>query len=248
MSRTTRRQVLLACASAALLLQPLAALAGGHPRHHPRAGGPHAHYQITLRTGEFEPDGDSDLWEENAVLYGLTAAGISDWTWGAEFGTEIGHHMEVLFGIDFYSGEDASYRFVDTDGVPVVLSSDLEIMPVTVSLKFAPFGRRGHGGSFRRLVPYLGGGAGIYFWDYEEVGDFIDPVTDVVTTGRAEADGAAFGTHVLLGLEVAVTPCWSLMIEGRRSFVDDDLGGLFEGFEEFDLSGDSLLVGASFRF
>jgi len=233
------------------MVAPLAVLAHG-PRPHPRDvavyGGTRPEYQLTFRIGEFEPDGDSDLWDENVDLYGLAPDGLDDTTVGVEFGMTVSNHFEVLFGVDYFSEDDSSYRFVDTDGVPIVLSHELRIMPVTTTFRLVPFGRYAPNGQHRRVVPYVGAGVGVYFWDYEERGDFIDPVTDIVTTGRAFADGNAFGSHVALGLEVAVTPYWSLTMEGRRSFVDDDLGSLFEGYDDLDLSGDSLTVGASFRF
>lgn len=245
MSKITERFVVMAVIL--LGLTSLAVLAGT-PRVHPRGGSGFEDHQFNIRVGQFEPDGDSDLFEENVDLYGLSAGGLDDWSVGIDFGTAVSDRMEVLFGLDYYSGEDSSYRLVDTDGIPIVLANRLRITPVTVGLKFLPFGRTSDAGRYRRLVPYVGVGVGVYFWDYEEVGDFIDPGTWEVYSGRAEADGSAFGAHLFAGVEVPFSPYWSLLLEWRHQSVDDDLGGLYEGYGELDLSGDALMVGTSWRF
>ena len=73
----------------------------------------------------------------------------------------------------------------------------------------------------------------------------IDPFTDEVYSGRAAADGTALGFYLSLGLEVPFSPFWSLYLEGRHQSAEDDLGSLFSGYDKLDLSGDSIVVGAS---
>jgi hypothetical protein len=218
------------------------------PRHHygPPAANPE--FFLTLSAGRLEPAGQSDLWEENEELYGLEPSGMGDWGLGVELGRTLNPYLEVVLGAGYYTGENASYRYTDTEGYPIALSQHLRRAPLSAGVKWLPFGRRGPAGSFRRLVPYLGGGVEAIFWDYEEMGDFIDPYTDEVYSGRAGADGTAFGFYLNLGLEIPVSPFLSLYVEGRHESAEDDLGPLFAGYEPLDLSGSSIVAGASFRF
>jgi hypothetical protein len=231
----------------ALVLVPVLASAGP-PRHYPAPPPARPAFVLNLSAGQFEPEGDSELWSENEDLYGLDPSDLQDWVLGVEFGKILGPHLEVLLGAEYYSSENASYRFTDTEGYPIALSHRLRMAPVTAGLKWMPFGRVGPTGRHRRLVPYLSGGLGAVFWDYEEVGDFIDPYTDEVYSGRADADGAALGLYLAVGLEIPLSPFWSVYLEGRHQSAQDDLGNLFAGYDELDLSGDSIAVGASFRF
>ena len=44
----------------------------------------------------------------------------------------------------------------------------MEVTPVTAGVKFLPLGK------FRRVSPYVGGGFGLYVYEYQEEGEFID--------------------------------------------------------------------------
>jgi hypothetical protein len=237
----------LALTALVLVLAPALASAGP-PRHYPGGAPASPEFLLNLSAGQFEPDGDSELWQENLELYALDSSSMQDWILGVEFGRILSPHLEVLLGAEYYTGENASYRFTDSEGFPIALSHRLRMAPVTAGLKWMPFGRLGPAGGYRRLVPYLGGGLGAVFWDYEEQGDFVDPFTDEVYSGRAAADGTALGFYLTLGLEVPFSPFWSLYLEGRHRSAKDDLGNLFAGYDKLDLSGDSIVVGASFRF
>lgn len=222
--------------------------AAAPPRYHQGSPSADPEFFLSFSAGRLEPAGQSDLWEENEELYGLEPSDMGDWGLGVELGRALNPYLEVVLGAGYYTGENASYRYTDTAGYPIALSQHLRVAPLSAGVRWLPFGRVSQAGRYRRLVPYLGGGVEALFWDYEEMGDFIDPFTDEIYSGRAGADGTAFGFYLSLGLEVPVSPFWSLYLEGRHQSAEDDLGTLFAGYERFDLSGGSIVAGASFRF
>jgi hypothetical protein len=120
-------------------------------------------------------------------------------------------------------------------------------------VRFIPAGRfRGSSrrGAVRKPVFYVGAGAGINFWEYEEIGDFIDFTVDPneIFFDRFIEDGEALQVHVLAGLEIPVSPGFNLLLEGRHSWADDDLSGDFAGLGDIELGGTSVFIGGSFRW
>jgi hypothetical protein len=147
---------------------------------------------------------------------------------------------------DFYEGNNtASYRCcVDNLGHEILHRANLEISPFTagVVVRLAP--------DESPVVPYLGGGGGVYFWQLSEEGDFIDFTQPgrPINSGRLEADGTALGWYAVTGLEVPFSPHFGFFVEGRWHFVRDDLGDDFVGFGTLDLSGRAVTGGLTWTF
>jgi len=100
------------------------------------------------------------------------------------------------------------------------------------------------------FVLYIGAGAGLNFWEYSEVGSFVDegdPMLRVIE-GAFVASGETLEGRVLAGLEIPVSPAFNLSFEGRYSFAEDDLEGDFSGFGTLSPGGGFMFIGASFRF
>jgi hypothetical protein len=127
------------------------------------------------------------------------------------------------------------------------------MVPVTVDFRMLPFGRHKVRGQGRRVLKpafYVGAGAGVLLWDYEEIGDFLDFTFDppVIFFDRFEDDGAALELHALAGVEIPMSPRFNLIVEGRYSWADDDLDAGFAGLGEIKFDGASAFLGGSFRF
>ena len=97
-------------------------------------------------------------------------------------------------------------------------------------------------------VPYLGAGIGVTYWEYEEVGDFVDPADSTIFYGRFIDSGTDFETHVLAGLELPVNDRFTFLLEGRYSWANASLGGDFSGFGDLDLGGFAAYFGMGYRF
>ena len=136
----------------------------------------------------------------------------------------------------------------------------VSITPVQLTLKIAPFGRRG------RLIPYVGAGIGAYFWSVNLQGDLIDfndeyvyesstgydlPVYPVYAVDAREGENfgkVTFGYHVLGGIMLPVGRGLTLDIGAKYNVAKGRMTEAFEGFDRFDLGGFQFSVGMNYRF
>jgi hypothetical protein len=206
----------------------------------PRAG---AAGELQLRLGGFWPGADSNLFDDDEELY---TVGEGDWTGGtggAEYAWRLTPRMHLGLHLDGYGRTvHTNYRdFTGESGREIRQSLKLNIVPLGVTLKFVPFDRR------REFGPYVGVGADVIFYKYEEYGEFIDFETSDIIPDDFISEGAAPGLHVVGGLRVPITDDVSLLGEGRYQWAKADMGDDFRG-NRIDLGGFGLTVGVLLRF
>lgn len=214
-----------------------------------RAQPPGSDSGFQVRLGGFFPSGDSELWTDNEQVFTLEPSDFDDVTLGFTYLLSLNNHLEVGFNADFY---EATARSAYRDDLSVEHDTQLQTWPLTVDVRIVPGGRyRQHGVRFaRQPVWYLGGGAGLVPWEYEEAGEFIDlsDPAQPIFFDHFRDTGTAFELHALTGIELPVARRTNLVFEGRYSWVEDTLGGDFFGLGKIDLGGASGFVGAEFRF
>jgi hypothetical protein len=213
-----------------------------------------------FRLGGFMPQTNSEFWDSNFDAYTLDSSDFNDAMLGGSYVFSASNFVEVGFNLDFYDSvaRSADVDFTDQFGNAILHDTSLRLVPMTVDVRVLPAGRyamRGQGGriAVRRPVPYLGAGLGFNYWEFEEVGDFVDDPgapEPAVIFDRVADSGTDFETHVLAGIEVPVSPFWSLTFEGRYSWseaeTDGRLADLYPG--KIDLGGAAFFFGASVRF
>jgi hypothetical protein len=200
---------------------------------------------LDLRFGGFFPRGESNLFSDVNELYGVRAEDFDGFTGGVEYSVNVSDHVEIGAHADWYGRHlDTVYRdFERDDGTPIFQELKLDIVPVGVSVRFLPAGRRAP------VSPYLTVGADVFFYQYEEQGEFIDFFDDdlPISLDAFESDGATAGFHAAAGLRVPINHDWSITGEGRYQWahtrMDDDFS-----LNELDLSGWSATVGVHLRF
>jgi hypothetical protein len=212
---------------------------------------------VKMRLGGFFPSGSSEFWEVNEEVFTLDHSDFDDFMFGGSWVTSLSNHVEVGFNVDFYDAVVLSaYRdFVDQDGFQILHDTALTLVPLTVDVRFLPGGRfavRGARGErlVRKPVPYIGVGAGVNFWEYEEVGDFVGGIVPTVFFDRLTDDGVDPEAHALLGIELPVGPAWSFTVEGRYSWSEATPGGRFTELDQgkLDLGGFAFFGGAAVQF
>ena len=194
------------------------------------------------------PEGDSDIFEQNAEEVTFDVDDLNGF--GATFGYDrfVGEFVNVGASIGFYENDttviDREFEFPNGD--PIFRDINLRIVPLEGNVRILPLGRE------TVVIPYIGAGAGIYFWEYEEFGDFvIDRFTDPrVITGTAFSDGADFGFNVHGGVQVPISRSATITGEVKWSSVEGDLDeeSFDPAFEPIDLSTVSYSAGVSFWF
>ena len=205
---------------------------------------------LDLRVGALFPSADSNLFLDDEELYFVTKGDWTGFTGGAEFNFVITRNVELGVHVDGYGRTvDTSYRdYVWPDGGEIQQSLKLQIVPFGFSVRFVPTGRRA------KVAPYIAAGPDLFYWKYEEFGDFVDffDPTLPVYADHFVADGVAFGGHVAGGLRFYLNRDFALVLEGRYQIAKADMGDDFTApvgdVNRIDLSGPSVTFGLHVRF
>lgn len=150
--------------------------------------------------------------------------GVYYFTGDLEDDHPMGFFGGVFYGFRLFPNlvlESGTGYFHDGDD-----GNDIRGVPVTLTLKgIYPF---------KNLVPYAGGGIGIYFTEY--FGNL---------NGRYEEDkDNVFGGHLIIGAEYNITPMIFLGVEGMYIFTEDaEYNGV-----KVNLDGFATLMTMGFRF
>jgi opacity protein-like surface antigen len=203
-------------------------------------------HSLRLRGGIFTPDGDAEYFTEAEQDFTGKVSDLEDFVGGIDYRYDFGGHVGLMISGDVYEGTwDRAYRdFEDNFGNEIEHRASLEIDSLTagVVIDIAP--------ERSPVVPYVGAGGGLYSYRLEESGDFIDftsPDFDIFDA-QLVAEGETFGYYFLVGLEVPLTPYFSIFGEGRWDNAEDELGEDFDGFGDLDLSGRRVMGGISWSF
>lgn len=252
-----KKTLVIGAALAALFLAAAPALAA-EPRYYPRESpaasppGPDAG-QFRIKLGMFNPDGESNYWtDENFAYFTGDISDFDDLYGGLDFLWSASKNISIVLSLEFYEGEVLQAYQPLPEPYPDLSdlshTSRLEMTPLTLGVLFFPAGR--HAG----LVPYLGAGGGLYWWEYSESGDFCyfdvpgDPSCVEALGQTYVAEGVEAGWFAVAGLDIPVTPAWSVFGEAKWMSATADLGDDFEGLGELDLSGVAYMAGFSWRF
>jgi opacity protein-like surface antigen len=213
---------------------------------------------LDVRVGAFFPRADSNLFHEDTDLYLRDGSRVdkSDWIgWagGVSYNAKIANNLEFGVDLDGYGKTlHTSYAgYVDGDtGGEIRQDLELDMVPLGVSLRVVPTGR------LVRFAPFAEVGAGVMFYEYKEVGDFVDFYSPDCDTRRGcpvypdafKSDGAAFALHVGGGIRVAVSDDVSVVGQYRYYFAGrKDMGEDFSGLQ-VDLNGGMATFGFNIRF
>lgn len=220
---------------------------------------------LDLRLGAFFPRADTrsreennfDLFRDVSTLYTNSSKGRpvskSDWVGflgGAQYNFKLARHLELGVGLDGYSRTlDTEYTDYENDktGRPILQTLKLEIVPISAELRFTTTKR------YARVAPFVGIGVDLFYWKYEEFGEFInfrDPGLQVEEDSFI-ADGVTPGLHVSGGIRFGITDDIGVIAQGRYQWGSTNMGkGFRDDFPDnkLDLSGATATVGINFRF
>jgi hypothetical protein len=165
--------------------------------------------------------------------------------YGLEYEHFFGRHLSFALEGGYYEKEHYSqYRdFVFQDGSPIFQNLALKITFMEMDFKIYPMGHR------TRIYPYVGGGAGVYRWKYEQWGDFVDSQTwDVYEDEYVESSAYSVGFNGKAGLVVRFSRFLGVSFETRYLYLKGELSSFFEGFNKLDMSGFTFSLGLNLFF
>jgi hypothetical protein len=204
---------------------------------------------LIFKLGSFFPEGGSDLWQSNVDTFDFNVSDFNYVMGGVELDLGLNSYLDVAVGFDGYSRSVGS-RYVDfvrEDGTDIVQSFKLKVLPITGGIRFLPIRK------FHRFIPHVTAGAGLYYFNYEEAGEFVNLMSMEIIPGTFGESGITPGAYAGAALEYmfssGIDPGqgWFVFAEFRRHWASAELGGDFEK-EEIDLGGSQLAFGVSLRF
>ena len=231
---------------------------------------------VTFKVGYFIPRAQSDLWDVEFENMDFTKTDFYSTNFGFNYEYFLSREISLALSIDSYSRkkvgvyrdfvglsfEEGDFAFPNDFEGDFLISHvfDVSITPIQFSVKLTPAGRKG------RFIPYIGGGAGIYFWSVRLQGNIIDfddewiyededYIVDIYPVEGAllrEDNKVKVGFHALGGVMFPIANRISIEAEFKYNFASGELGKDpyegFQGFEPFDLGGYQFSIGLNYWF
>jgi opacity protein-like surface antigen len=200
--------------------------------------------EFRLWVGGFRPDAHGDYWNDNFRNFTANRNDFQDVIGGGDFILHFDRYNSLMFSASYYTTTvTESYRFfADNLNGPIRHDTSIDIASGSIAYVLFP------AGTHTPVMPYLGGGVGIYGWRLHEDGDFVDTNHNNVIFGSTFADsGTAFGYFFVAGLEVPVTRHVALLVDARYTKSHDNLGHDLSGFGRLDLSGGQVAGGVAWH-
>ena len=175
-------------------------------------------------------------------------------TLGGDLSVRLTERVDLTMALGYSKAEvQSEFReWVDLDDQPIRQVTRFRRVPVTLGLKAYLLDRGRSIGRFA-WVPtdwnaYAGAAGGFVWYEFEQVGDFVDFETLDIFADRFYSEGRTPTLHLFGGVEYTLSPMFLLTAEGRYGFASDEMGLDFSGFDPMDLAGFQATVGLSMRF
>ena len=227
---------------------------------------------VTFKVGYFFPKANSDLWELEFEQMSFQKSDFQDTVFCFTYEYFLSNQVSLALSLDGYNEkkvgsyldyvadivDDQIYAFDYGQGSSISHVFTVGITPLQASIKLTPFGRRAS------VIPYLGGGVGVYIWtvrlqgdtiDFSDPQEFYDQNLDEVVIGypvyptdiRIESKFTV-GFHGLVGIMVPLANKISVEGEFKFNFASGNLDPSFQDFENFDLGGYQVTIGINYWF
>jgi hypothetical protein len=238
---------------------------------------------VTFKVGYFLPHGASydlndprpdDLWWIEFDQMTFKPSTYQTTNFGFSYEYFFSNHLSLVLSIDSYSKSKlgqyrdyVGYQFEEGDfAFPIEFEGDfypshtfnVSILPVQLSVKIAPLKRN------MKVIPYIGGGVGVYLWNVRLVGDMIDfgddrfyyedediivdPIYPIDLVDSREENRLTIGFHGFAGIMIPLANRISIEAEFKYNYCMADFTEAFEGFDKFNLGGYQISVGMNYWF
>jgi opacity protein-like surface antigen len=236
---------------------------------------PAAANTVTVRFSFTMPTMKSDFWTTDFANMNYKRTNFQDTSFGIDFEIFLTRELSLLFSFDTFTKSKAgiykNYVGYQLDGgdfaFPATFQGDYApghnlrytVTPIQASIKIAPLGRR------VKVIPYIGGGVGLYIYSLRMSGDLIDfsdpfvytepgyPDVDIFPIRSVDArEGEnfgriAFGYQVFGGVQVPIGSRLTLEGEVKYSSAKSKMNN-FIGFQPLDLGSLQMSLGIAYWF
>ena len=185
----------------------------------------------------------SDLYDFVTEQLTIEKSSFNAPAFGANASASLSTRLDVVANFETSkSSSDSEYRkFVDNNLLPIQQTTSLRQNEISGSLKYSllPKGRSVSRFAWipRGVTPYVGAGAGVVYYDFQQSGDFVNFQNNHVFTDSFRSTGWAPSAHGFGGVDVQIYRHLYMSIEGRYVWASADLKDKFVGFDPIDLAG-----------
>lgn len=247
-SRPARRTLPLLAAALLLATAPAAAAAqDGFLFRQPGFG-------LTFKVGPLVRTVSSDVFDDMRHHLTLDRGDFTTTAFGLDMVLSPSRRLDIVIGGGFAESEARSeFRdWIGDDGLPIEQTTRLRTTPVTASLRYHLLPRGRSIGTMawlpRSVTPYVGGGAGVTYYELLQEGEFVDFRDNRIFEAAPRSDGMAFTTHALAGADYWLTGRYGLNAEVRYTYGGADATDGFRTFDRIDVGGFQLTLGFSARW
>ena len=209
---------------------------------------------FTIRGGVALPEAGSEIFDFTSEQLTVGPNAYNSVAFGAEMSFRVSGRFDVALGVGISQSSTLSeFRdFVDFDDLPIEQTTKFTRVPTTLSAKYYLIDRGRSIGRFAwvpaAVAPYVGGGGGVIWYQFEQRGDWVDFDTLDIFTDTFESQGSTGVGHLLAGVDLSLGPRWYINGEGRYSFASARMESDFIGFDDIDLGGFEATLGFAIRF
>lgn len=210
---------------------------------------------ITLgaRIGYLIPRADSEIFDFTRDELTVEKEDFNALSLAADLGIRLTDRVDLSLGLGYANSEinSESRDFIGDDDLPIFQTTDFRRVPFTVGLKayLTERGRRISDLAWipGKFAPFVGGGAGFVWYEFEQEGEFVDYETlDIFYDYFTSSSGSPLA-YVTAGFDYSLGLRWILTAEARYSWASANMGESFVGFDKIDLNGLRAAFGFSVR-
>lgn len=243
------KRIVLVAAVAACVGAPAAASAQGGPGflfQRPKVS-------FAVKGGYSLPNAGSDLFDFSREQFTLSRGDFASPYLGGELAVRVAPRWDAALNVGWARSRSLSeYRdWVDNNNLPIEQETTFETVTASLGARYYLNDRGRQIGRFawvpERLSPFVGGGVGLVWYDFTQVGDFVDFQTLDVFPDHLQTEGTAAIVHASAGADLSLGSRVVLTGEGRYQYARDEVRGAFDGFGKIDLSGFQFILGLGIR-
>jgi len=210
---------------------------------------------LSFNLGFGLPTAGSTVFDEAFTEFTLDKSDLYGFLIGGGLSFFVNDRLDL--GIEFSYTSSSSWAeyvdYVDNDDLPIEHETRFTRVPLTLTAKYFLKDRGRTIGSLSWIptnwAPYIGVGGGRTYYEYEEVGDWIDFVDFSVYSSSYISEGWAWTGHVLGGVQWSLSPQWVISAEGRYSIGNAEMDRpAYKDYDPIDLSGFNGSIGFGIRF
>jgi hypothetical protein len=236
---------------------------------------PAAANTVTVRFSFNLPTMKSDFWTTDFANMSYKRTNFQDTSFGIDYEIFLTRELSLLFSFDTFTKSKAgvytSYVGYQLDAGDFAFPNSFRgdftpghslrytVTPLQASIKITPLGRR------VKVIPYIGGGVGLYIYSLRMTGDLVDfsdpfdytepgypdvrvfPIYSVDAMEGENFGRMAVGYQVFGGLQIPVANRLTLAGEFKYSSAKSKMNN-FIGFQPLDLGNIQLSLGITYWF